>query len=79
MKDKTLYITKAKLVATVGSQYKSILKDLVDQGIVKGFEDAMAVTFDKDKARHIETVLEFYDNQDGPDNPKKANSNEDDK
>lgn len=79
MKDKVIYITKAKLVATVGAQFKAILKDLVDQGIVQGFEEAIAVTFDKDKARHIETVLEFYDNQDGPGGPKKPNNNEDDK
>jgi hypothetical protein len=64
MKDEHIvYVVKDRLVKTVGVGYKSVLKDLKDAGVINSYSDAVELRFDKDKALHIQSVLEFYDSR----------------
>jgi hypothetical protein len=70
MPDTIVYILKQKLVDTAGESYESVLQDLVDQGLIKEFKEAVQLIFEKSKSIHIQSVLEFYDSKDAPITPK---------
>jgi hypothetical protein len=60
--DLLVYVATKNLQKAGGKDYKRVLKDLIDNGIIKSFEDVTAICVDKSKALHIEAVLEgFYD------------------
>lgn len=70
MDETIIYITKKRLVKAVGQTFSLVLKDLKDQGLLNSFEEAIEIRFDKNKAIHIQTVLEFYDTREVNDGPK---------
>ena len=74
MEETIVYISKKKILQTIGKDYnyKEILQDLKDQGLLNSFEDAVELRFDKSKALHIQSVLEFYDTKDTPTIPTKG-------
>lgn len=65
-KQTVVLISKARLVATVGLGYKAILKDLIESGLLDSWSEVVELKFDKSKALHIQSVLEFYDTRDIP-------------
>ncbi len=79
MDEVVIYIPKAKLKSTVGLMYRGVLKSLVEQGMLNSFTEAFELRFDKDKALHIQSVLEFYDVRDAASGPLKPIKREDDK
>ena len=72
-----IYILRSKLVAAVGSSYKAVLRDLIKEKILDSYDDALVLTFDKIKARHIQALLEFYEVKDIPQGPKHLSKKED--
>lgn len=70
MKVMIVYASKKKLLETSGKAYKEVLDSLVNEGLLKSYEEVVELKFDKDKALHIQAVLEFYNSKDVPINPK---------
>lgn len=78
MDEAVVYITKEKLIKTVGLSFTSVLDDLKEAGVLNSFTDAIELRLDKDKARHIQSVLEFYDTREVPTKPKGFNKKDQD-
>lgn len=68
----TYYLTKLQLLDIGGKDWKAVLEDLVSVGILKSFENVVALTFDKAKAIHIQSVLEFYNTKNIQTSPTKT-------
>lgn len=77
-KSLTIYINKEQLVKAAGVKYEQILKDLVDEGLLEDYTVIIKLTFDKSKALHLQSVLEFYEVKDVPEYNKKRNNNSED-
>lgn len=56
-----LYISEEKLQKAVGNKYKEILDSLKREGILDNYTFGAQLKFDKNKATHIQAILEFYD------------------
>lgn len=60
--DITVYVTLKNLIKAGGKSYRTVLEDLIKAGVIKSFEDVIALRIEKSKALHIEAVLEgFYE------------------
>jgi hypothetical protein len=58
----TIHLSHEELKKVTGvSSFLEVLADLKDAGIVKDYKPVIELTFDKAKALHIQTVLEFYE------------------
>lgn len=64
MEETIIYISKRRLIDAVGLSYRSVLKDLMESNLLKSWADVIELRFDKDKALHIQSLLEFYDTRD---------------
>ena len=70
MKIVKIHIPKANLVKSVGKGYIELLNDLIAEGALLSFNEVLELRFEKDKARHIQSTLEFHDVQELPQSPK---------
>ncbi len=70
-------IEKAKLLKAVGLSYRNALHSLIEQKFIKSFTDIIEISVDKDKALHLQALLEFHDVQKIPSIPTKPYKNED--
>jgi hypothetical protein len=61
MAEVVVYVLRDRLVSGGGSGWKAILKDMLKAGIINSFSEAIEIRFDKDKALHLQAVLEFHD------------------
>ena len=61
MDEVLIYLSKKKVIKIVGYGYKDVLATLKKQGSLLDYQDAIELRFDKDKALHIQAVLEFYE------------------
>lgn len=64
-KDFIIHVSKAKLKGANNkvnqfSSISSILNSLIKEKLLNSYAECYQLTFDKDKAIHIQSVLEFY-------------------
>lgn len=59
------------LIKAVGKDYKSVLKSLYDEKLIKSCRDLVEITMDKDKAIHLQSILHFYSADNVPALPKR--------
>lgn len=60
--DVVVYVLTKNLKIAGGKTWLNTLNDLIDLGFVKSYEEAIALTIDKERAVHIQTALSgFYD------------------
>lgn len=68
--DEVVIIVPWKLLRTCGPDWLSVLGSLQEEGILKSYDlmtaDEVKLSFYKDQAVHIQTVLEFFETKDTP-------------
>ena len=72
-----IHVPEAELLKSAGTDYKVILDSLVKENIIVSYKPVMEVIVDKAKARHVQTVLEFYDLRESPTGRTKTPKDED--
>lgn len=58
-----VYISKERLIKSAGTAgYKDVMASLIKEKIIDSYtEDIVEIIFEKEKALHFQSVLEFYD------------------
>jgi hypothetical protein len=72
-----VYISEANLKKSAGSYYKRVLASLMKEGALLSYTPLIELRFDKAKAKHIQTVLEFYEVGEVPQAPKESHRRRD--
>lgn len=78
MEEVKLHILRSELARTVGVTYREVLESLISEGILLSYSDTVELVFDKDKARHVQALLSFYEVSETPSIPKNNKHNPED-
>lgn len=76
MDELVITLTESELKKTIGTTFKSVLASLLQDGIIEGYETSISIRINKNKATHLQTILEFHNSSKVQSGPIKPNKNE---